>query len=217
MIQVLLAAEPVGFDVNVRQKGLSAIDEMVGRKPRLTRPGRKRPKIAQREQDIPADKFPPFWRDSLDDLLASYDRRCAFLALYLEHATGNPSVDHMLPKSKCWDQVYEWSNYRLCAATINARKSDLTGIVDPVDCRSGWFAMDLVGFQIIAGDRAPGNKAAEINATLELVNARDCCRAREEYVANYLAGEIPLSYLERRAPFIAAELRRQERLLRGDR
>lgn len=216
MIQVHLANEPAGFDAKVRQKGLSAIDEMVGKKPRLPRTGPKRKKIAQREQDIPAKEFPTFWRDALSDLNHAYDRRCAFLALYLEHATGNPSVDHMLPKSKKWDHVYEWNNYRLCAATVNARKSDLTGIIDPFECRLGWFALELVGFQVIAGDHAPAGRAPEINATLELVNAHDCCRARQEYVTNYLECEIPFSYLERRAPFIAAELRRQGRLLTAD-
>lgn len=52
-------------------------------------------------------------------MLEAYERRCAYLALYLEHATGNPTVDHVLPKSRVWDQIYEWSNYRLCAALIN--------------------------------------------------------------------------------------------------
>lgn len=216
MIQVNLAPEPVGFDGNIRQRGLSAIDEMVGRPPRLRRRGPRREAIAQREQDIPADRFPTYWRDCLEDLLRSYDRHCAFLALYLEHATGNPSVDHMLPKSRHWDRVYEWTNYRLCAATINSRKNDLAGIVDPVDCRSGWFALELVAFQVIEGHQAPADMAPAIHATLTLVNSSDCCRAREEYVTNYLQGEIPLSYLEHRAPFIAAELRRQCRLRQGD-
>ncbi|MCF7790313.1 MAG: hypothetical protein K9N47_29610 [Prosthecobacter sp.] len=216
MIQVVLAPEPVDFDAKVRQKGLSAIDEMVGRKPRLKRTGPKRKKTWVLEQDIPANEFLACWRDCLPELLISYERRCAFLSLYLEHSTGNASVDHMLPKSKHWEQVYEWNNYRLCAATINSRKNDLTGMVDPVDCRPNWFALELVGFQVIAGEQAPARKVAEINATLELVNGLDCCRAREEYVTRYWDKEISLRYLERRAPFIAAELRRQGRLLPGD-
>jgi len=216
MIPVTLAAEPGDFDKKVRQRGLSAIDELVGRHPRLPRTGPKRKKIAQHERDIPGDAFPAFWREALPDLLDTYDRRCAFLALYLEHATGNPSVDHMLPKSRRWNQVYEWNNYRLCAATINSRKRDIAGIVDPIECRSGWFALELTGFQVTAGEHAPDERKVEINATLELVNSHDCCKARQEYVTNYLSGEIPLSYVERRAPFIAAELRRQGQLRAGD-
>ena len=216
MIPVVLAPQPATFDARVRQKGLSAVDEMVGRKPRVPHPGPRRKKIAAREADLPASAFPPFWRDALDDLLQAYDRRCAFLALYLEHATGNPSVDHMLPKSRRWDQIYEWSNYRLCAASINARKNDMAGIIDPVDCRPGWFALELVGFQVTLGDKAPNHRMADLNATLEIVNAAECCRAREEYVTCYELRDISLAYLSYRAPFVANELRRQGRLHPGD-
>jgi len=216
MIPVRIAEEPPAFNRDVRQKGLAAIGELVGRGPFPPRRGRKRTPIAAREQDIPADRFPPYWRDALGLLLAAYQRRCAFLALYLEHGTGNPSVDHMLPKSRRWDQVYEWSNYRLCAATINARKRDMTGLVDPVECKPGWFAMELVGYQVIPGPTAPVDRKAEIQATLDLVNSPDCLRAREEYVQCYLKGHIDLDYLTRRAPFVAEELKRQGRLLPGD-
>lgn len=217
MIPVPLAPEPRTFDQTVRRKGLAAIAEMVGSQPSRPRPGPKRKPIARREQDIPPDCFPPYWRDALPDLLESYGRLCAFLALYLEHATGNPSVDHMLPKSRCWDRVYEWSNYRLCAGTVNTRKKDLTGLVDPVDCQPGWFALELVGYQVVPGPSAPLDHESQISETLDLVNAPDCCRAREEYVRCYLDGSIDLPYLQRRAPFIAYELRRQHRLLPKDR
>ena len=217
MIPVRIAPEPPAFDREVRQRGLAAIDELVGRIPRQTRRGRRRNPIAQHEQDIPTDRFPPFWRAALDAMLVAYERRCAFLALYLEHATGNPTVDHMIPKSRRWDHVYEWPNYRLCAATINARKSDLTGIVDPVECQPGWFAMELVGYQVIPGPTAPADLQAELRATMDLVNAPDCLRAREEYVRSYLNRHIDMDYLKRRAPFVAHELRRHGMLLDGDR
>lgn len=216
MIPVAPANEPARFDELVRQKGLSAIDELVGRKPRLKRPGPRRKKIATSEEDIPPDAFPAFWREALDDMLERYERRCAYLALYLEHATGSPTVDHMLPKSRRWDQVYEWLNYRLCAALINANKSDMTSLVDPFEVGEGWFALELVGFQVIRGSNAPTSKTAEIDATLPLLNMPDCIKAREEYVTSYEQGAIELGYLERRAPFIASELRRQGRLREGD-
>lgn len=216
MIPLSLAQEPPDFDPLVRRRGLSAIDELVGRPPRRPRPGPRRTPVARREQDIPSDQFPPYWRDGLGLLLVAYHRRCAFLALYLEQATGNPSVDHMLPKSRRWDQVYEWGNYRLCAAGINARKRDLTGLVDPMECKPGWFAMELVGFQVVPGPHAPAGRQAEMSATLNLLNAHECCRAREEYVLDYLNQHIDIDYLTRRAPFVASELRRQRRLLPKD-
>lgn len=216
MIPVTPAKEPPHFDKTVRQKGLSAIDELVGRKPRLKRPGPRRKKIAAREADIPADAFPTFWRDALEDMLAAYERRCAYLALYLEHATGSPTVDHVLPKSRAWDLVYEWSNYRLCAALINARKNDLTSLIDPFEMGEDWFALELVGFQVIRGPKMPPGKAQAIAETLLMLNLPDCIKAREEYVTCYERGDITLPYLERRAPFVASELRRQGRLRKED-
>ena len=71
----------------------------------------------------------------------------------------------------------------------------------------------LVKDKVISSD----DLEAAINATLELVNAPDCCRAREEYVSCYLNREINHDYLSRRAPFVAQELRRQGELLPEDR
>lgn len=76
MIPVVQAQEPPEFDAKVRQPGLSAIDEMVGRAPRVKRPGPRRKQIASQEQNIPAEAFPPYWRDALPDMLVAYERRC---------------------------------------------------------------------------------------------------------------------------------------------
>jgi hypothetical protein len=216
MMPVTLAREPAHFDAAVRQKGLSAIDEMVGREPRQTHTGPRREKIADLENDIPSAKFPSYWRDALPDLLSSYERRCAFLALFLERATGNPSVDHMLPKSKQWYKVYEWDNYRLCAASFNALKNDIDGLVDPFDCQMEWFALEFVGFQVTRGPEAPTAQLTAVDATLELLNNEEFRKSREEYVVDYEKGDIKFGYLKRRAPFIAYELHRQGRLLPGD-
>lgn len=68
------------------------------------------------------------------------------------------------------------------------------------------------------GPRRP--KVAKIDATLPLLNLRDCCLQRKRYVEDYRLGPgnkgIDLAYLEHRAPFIASELRRQGQLARGD-
>jgi hypothetical protein len=140
-----LADEPASFDAKVRRRGLSAIAELVGQPPLLKRTGPRRKKIANQPAQIPADAFPDFWREALADLEACYGRLCAFLSLYIEPATGFASVDHMIPKSRRWDLVYEWSNYRLCAGLINAKKNDLVGVLDPCEIEAGWFALEFVG------------------------------------------------------------------------
>jgi hypothetical protein len=218
MIPVTPAKEPDDFDSKVRQKGLSAINEMLGKPPLISRRGPRRKKIADRPEEIPPDAFEPFWRDALDDMLDAYERRCAYLALYIEYGTGNPTVDHWIPKSRAWNLVYEWSNYRLSAGLINAKKGEQTDVLDPFAIEPGWFALELVGFQVLQGPSAPADRIADIASTIENLglNRRDCCRAREEYVVCYEQGRIDLEYLERRAPFVASELRRQGRLRQED-
>lgn len=219
MIPVVLAEEPPTFDKKVRQPGLAAIDELVGRPPRIKRAGPCRKKIADKESQIPADKFPPIWRKALDDMMNAYEQRCAYLAMAIER-TGSPTVDHVIPKSQTWDRVYEWSNYRLCAGVVNSKKGELRGLVDPVDVKVGWFELDLASFRVIRGTSAPGGQHKKIDETLPLLNLRDCCLQREAYIDYYRLGPgvggIDLAYLERRAPFIAREMRRQGQLVRGD-
>lgn len=153
-------------------------------------------------------------------MLLAYERRCAYLAMYIHHATGSPTVDHVLPKSYAWDLVYEWSNYRLCAAIVNSKKNDLLTLVDPFDVQTSWFELNLATFHVQRGSNAPQSEWARIDATLPVLNLRDCWKEREEYVNRYRQGPgtggIDLAYLEDRAPFIAIELRRQGQLLRGD-
>ncbi len=218
MIPVALAPEPPDFDRRIRQKGLDAIAELVGEAPARTRRGPKRKKLTDTRGEIPADAFPPYWREVLPELLQSYRHLCAYLALYIEPATGSPSVDHVVPKSKSWDKVYEWSNYRLACALVNAHKSDVELALDPFQISPGLFALEFVEFQVVVGPAAQSHQVAQITASIDTLglNSRDCRKARQAYVEDYEQDEIRLSYLTRRAPFIAQELRRQGRLLRGD-
>jgi hypothetical protein len=218
MIPVTKAIEPADFDEKVRKKGLRALSELVGDPVSDQRRGKPRLKMVDSRDQIPADKFPPYWTAALPDMLREYQRTCAYLALYLEYATGNPSVDHMKPKSQTWDQVYEWSNYRLASTFINAKKNNLALALDPFEIQAGTFALEFTAFQVKPGPAALGSIEVQAHATIEMLglNREPCCSARAEYVENYLAGEITLGYLARRAPFIAQELSRQERLLPDD-
>lgn len=220
MIPVVAAEEQEDFDERVRRPGLDAIAELVGEEPSRRRRGRRRQQVAETREEIPSNKFPAFWRNVLPDMLVAYERRCAYLALYIEHATGNPSVDHVVPQSRAWDQVYEWSNYRLAAATVNTKKSNREGLLDPFEIEEGWFALELVTYQVVPGPNATGALVQRVQDTIDDLglSSEACCKAREAYVKNYLvdAEPIPLAYVERRAPFIAQELRRQGLLRDGD-
>lgn len=148
MIRVRPAEEPPDFDANVRRPGLRAVAELAGETP--PRAGNRRhAQVAESRDDIPAAAFPPYWRESLGDLLAGYGRVCSYLCLYIPRGTGAPSVDHMVAKSMRWDQVYEWRNYRLACALMNSRKGAIARVLDPFEVEDGWFALELVEFQVV--------------------------------------------------------------------
>lgn len=219
MIPVVLAPEPPSFDAEVRRPGLSAIAELIGRASYGPSRRRRRKQIAGTEDEIPPGRFPPYWRKSIDEMMQAYDQRCAYLAMFIE-ATGNPTIDHVVPKSLAWNLVYEWSNYRLCTGVVNARKGALVHLVDPVHAKVGWFSLNLESARVVRGADASEAMLATIDATLPLLNLRDCVMQRMCYLDAYRDGPgakgIDLTYLEHRAPFIAAELRRQGQLVRGD-
>jgi len=176
-----------------------------------------------RPEDIPADKFPPYWTDVreadgksvLDDLMDKYDQYCAYLAMRIERATGSPTVDHFVPKERDWQLVYEWSNYRLSAGCVNGAKST-KDVVDPFEVQLGWFELDLDTFYVRRGAPAPPAEHARIDETLPILNLRQCLAQRGDFITRYRDKKIDLPHLEFYAPFIASEYRRQGRLHLGD-
>ena len=218
MIPVKPAPEPAVFDARVRQPGLDAIAELTGGTPSRRRRGPKRKKVAERPEDIPGRVFPPLWREVLPEMLEAYERRCAYLALHIEPATGNPTVDHIIPKSKAWNLVYEWSNYRLAAGLINSKKNEIEGILDPFEIDIDWFALELIGFQVKPGPGAVEEITSRVHDTIEILglNRDECCKAREAYYQNYLDGHLSIDYLTARAPMVACEMARQGFLGIGD-
>ena len=217
MIHVALADEPTAFDAKVRQPGLRAIAELVGEKPPRSA-GRRHKKIAATRDEIPPDRFPAYWHEAIDDLLSGYQRICAYLCLYIPRGTGAPSVDHMLAKSRHWDRVYEWDNYRLASSRMNSRKGAVTNVLDPFEVENGWFALELVDFQVVPGDGLSAETLNAVQRTIDQLGLsdRECCDARAEFAEDYWEGHIDLDHLSRHASFVASELRRQGRLRNGD-
>jgi hypothetical protein len=221
MIRVTLAKEPDTFHDDVRKRGAAAIQRLLG-KPLKAR-GRKPKMTYSRPEDIPADRFPAYWREvrasdeksALDDLMERYDQYCAYLAMRIEAATGSPTVDHFIPKERNWKLVYEWSNYRLSAGCVNGAKGN-KDVVDPFQVGPGWFELNLDTFRVVRGAAAPSAEHARIDETLTILNLRQCLAQRRDFIRRYREGRMDLSHLETYAPFIAAEFRRQGQLRPGD-
>lgn len=212
MIRVEPANEPESFDAKVRKPGHRALAELIGEEDLPARKGRRRKVVAQTREEIPADKFPPVWTAALPDLMEAYNRLCAYICIYIERVTGGGSVDHMLPKSNAWRDVYEWRNYRLACTLMNARKNKYLDVLDPFEVQDGWFRLELVSYQIIPGEGLDPATEARVLATIDRLklNDHDCLKVREEYATAFFDGDIKLDYLRRRAPFLAMEIERQD-------
>ena len=199
MIRVAPAPEPAQFNDKVRQPGLALIARLAAQ--------------AGSEDAIEPNQLKDYWREALDDLLVGYNHICAYLSVYISRATGEASVDHMVPKSKALDLVYEWSNYRLACRQMNSRKG-VAEVLDPFEVGEGWFALELVAFQVLPGRGLSAGVRARVVDTIETLGLSDsdCRKLRAKYAHDYWEGRIELSYLRDHAPFVAKELERQGRL-----
>jgi len=167
---------------------------------------------------VPAPEPSRFDEEVRQPGLSAYDRICAYVCVYIPPVTGQPSVDHMMPKSRAWNHVYEWSNYRLACALMNSRKGATTEVLDPFEVGEGWFELELVGFQVLPGAGLEREMCEKVEKTIRLLglNDGDCRDLRASWAETYWDGEIAYTHLTRRAPFVARELRRQGRLNEGE-
>src|SRR5262249_46183942 len=123
-----------------------------------------------------------------------------------------------IPRSVEWGHVYEWDNYRLACSLMNSRKNDAIAVLDPFRVKTGWFELDLVGFQVKPSEMVSSHIRGRVDRTIAKLrlNDKDCRDARGRYAMEYWKGKISYSFLARRAPFIAMELNRQGGLRPGD-
>ena len=84
--------------------------------------------------------------------------------------------------------------------------------------QDAWLDLDLEG-DPPGGAAAPAHVHAAVEDTIDSLRLNDavCCEARLEYAEDYWRRRITLDYLNRHSPFVARELRRQQRLREEDR
>ena len=78
----------------------------------------------------------------------------------------------MVAKSRRWDRVYEWSNYRLACSLMNARKG-VASVLDPFEIEEGWFALELVDFQVVPGEGLSADVVGAVSETIERLRLSD--------------------------------------------
>jgi hypothetical protein len=190
MIPVAEQPEPADFSRTVRLRG----QEFLRRTPSPTAGDFKRN---------------AYWKLALSDLRHAYGDVCAYTSICV---AVSASVDHFWPKSVRPHLAYEWSNYRLALDKINSYKGNRTDVLDPFHIQPGWFCLDFVTFYVRAGSSLRGDITASVERTIDILRLnRDDALVKLRYAIarDYSQGDLSLSFLERRYPFIAAELKRQ--------
>jgi hypothetical protein len=188
VIPVSRQPEPSNFDRNVRQPGQRYLA------------GNPSPKFKGRCK---------YWTNTTKELNAAYKQMCAYSSMHL--ATPG-TVDHFIPKSRCPKLAYEWDNYRLASQRMNTHKGDSRDVIDPFVVQPGWFVMDFPSCIIKAGPGLPRLRVKQITKTIKALKLNDddyLVQGRCNMMLHFAKGEITLSFLEQRYPFLASEIVRQ--------
>ncbi len=153
-----------------------------------------------------------YWTEIHDDLYRDYKGICAYCASWTPRSPGgrldHTSVDHFLPKSLNPLLAYEWDNFRLCRARLNANKGDQLSVIDPLYVINGWFTLDFTTFLIAPNDSSPAYIQYHVNESITTLglNADDYVNERIGVIKEYCLGSTSLSDLKSFYPFIATEI-----------
>jgi uncharacterized protein (TIGR02646 family) len=154
-----------------------------------------------------------YWRKALFDMRNSYNKICAYCAFWIPHSTGAQSIDHFIPKSIDPDLAYEWSNFRYVSARFNSRKGTRK-IIDPFSLKPDSFILDFSSFFIKANPLLSVIIKEQIEETIKILKLNDdedLITERQNWYFAYQKKEITYRHLEKKAPFIAYEIKRQSK------
>jgi hypothetical protein len=179
----------------------------------VLRPGLR---FLQRNPNPSASEFArhAYWKQIHNDLYHLYAGICSYCASWTPRNQGshpdNTSVDHFIPKSIQPRMAYEWNNYRLCRARLNANKADSMDVMDPFYIENGWFQIDFTTFLIVASLSLSPLIKEHVNLTIDTLglNDNDYVEERIEVVKLYTLDRISINDLRIRYPFIAIEILR---------
>jgi hypothetical protein len=151
-----------------------------------------------------------YWQRALPDLYRMYNGICAYCAEWIPPTTGDPTVDHFIPKSVQPQLAYEWSNYRLASLRFNGRKKEYRDVLDPFTLEPDWFILDFPSLQIVPNPKLSNVQAKLVVDTINRLKLNDgiCVQSRERWIKEF-CDKLDFEFLKRNAPFIAYELERQ--------
>lgn len=191
MIPVSPQPEPIGFDVNVRRRGRAFL---------------------RSTSNPTAQEFRPheYWKWAALELYEAYRRICAYSCMYIPMPSG--TIDHFVAKSRRPDLAYEWSNLRLALHRINTHKGNVADIVDPFGVQPGWFILDFPSCLVRPGVHLSDQIINSVETTIRVLKLNEddiFVQERCDLMVMFAQQEVALPFLQKRYPFLAAEIVRQ--------
>jgi hypothetical protein len=178
---------------------------------RVRKPGRKFlatcPKPTQKQWNTYS-----YWRRVLRELHTAYGGICGYSCHWIPYDTGADTVEHFRPKSLYPDDAYEWRNYRLVCQLLNSRKGDDENILDPFAVRNGWFIIEFPTLLVKPSPDLQKPLRDRVRYTRDVLRLNDdstCMMMRQQFVKDFCIGEINFAHVEKRAPFLAIQMKEQ--------
>ena len=153
-----------------------------------------------------------YWQGCIAELYDAYEGICAYCVEWIPETTGDPTVDHFIPKSIRPELAYEWTNFRLACLRFNRWKQNFQDVLDPFSIGSEWFLVQFPSLQLRPNPTLSLHQKAQINATIARLrlNGPICIKSRNRWIKYYCQSKFDFDYLKRHAPLIARELERQD-------
>lgn len=152
-----------------------------------------------------------FWLEFRSELADAFGSLCAYSAMFEPVGT----VDHFVSVHEDRARAYDWANYRFAAAWINSSKQALksTQLIDPFVVINDWFELLLPSLQLVVTDRVPAedrSRADFVLKRLHLGHDERVVRQRRAWLRMYEDGGLTLDELAKKAPLVAAAVRKRE-------
>jgi len=154
---------------------------------------------------------PNYWRRFRKELADALGSFCAYGAMW----EPNGTVDHFVSIKENRSKAYDWSNYRYASALLNQIKGSLESpkMLDPFDVQDEWFEVLIPSMQLVLTERVPTQwreRAQFMLDRLRLAHNEPLVRQRREWFDMHTRGETTLDGLARKAPLIAAAIRKRD-------
>ena len=152
-----------------------------------------------------------YWREFRPQLSDAFGSLCAYSAMFEPVGT----VDHFVSVDEDRSKSYDWTNYRFAAGWINSSKLSLksTQLIDPFAVTNEWFEVQLPSMQLVLTEHVPPEERKRAQLVLDrlhLGHDERVVRQRREWCRMYQEGELSLDGLAKKAPLIAAAIKKQK-------